>query len=495
MASIVFVNSPTQLYSESGRIEKYTTIPPYGLAYVATVAIEVLGKDQVKLIDGEHLGLSPENLASMLLVTSADYIGMNVTSPNFHIVKQVIKLVGGKLSDQRIFLGGPHAILSPEEILADREIRDHILFVCTGEGEEPIRMFLSGVPLSQIPGIAYNSGSEIVVKPRHITPQNDIDNLIVDRGLFANEPNVWQDGHTVEAHLVSSRGCPYTCAFCAAPEMVERKVRIRSAKALQTEIECLLKEGVNYIRFIDDLLIISKKRIRELYSIFTMLGINRSNFGFEANARSNIMARLTSEYWDMLFEMGLSEIELGIESGSLRILQSMLKYSTPTDVICTVDKAIKYGVKIKGFLMVGYLGETLEDVKLTVNLARTLKQMAGSKIRFSPVPVKAYPGTLLYQQVEALRRKKQICFGDSISVDLSEKLGSALHPSQVAIVKSRTRYNAMHTVQGNPIAISELSSGINTETAFRALSDLILISDNSPSNLLELGQNHIYGRS
>jgi radical SAM superfamily enzyme YgiQ (UPF0313 family) len=171
--------------------------------------------------------------------------------------------------------------------------------------------------------------------------------------------------------------------------------------------------------------------------------------------------------------MGLKELEVGIESGSPRVLRLMGKRSSRKDVVKTLRKAFAYGIKVKGFLMVGYPSETKRELDITVQFARQLKAIGGNRIRFSPVIAKAYPGTEMYERYKSIVEH----FTDDTLIDLTEWSKQEYPADVLALLKARTRYNAVHTQNGQPVVLSELTGGASLEHVLDGLVRLILTSD------------------
>lgn len=468
---ISFVNSPTQLYSDTDKneLENYSTIPPLGLGYVATAAAEVVGRENVAFLDAEYHRLSPVEVAQWVKSECAEYIAINVTTPNYGIVKNIISEIR-KITACKIILGGAHAVLTPDTILIDRDIRDLIYCVCVGDGEPMIIDLLQGKDLNDVANIMFLNDDSRIVDSKKRTSLKNLD-LMIDRTFFKNGFIVV--GNKKESYILTARGCPFRCSFCAAPTM-NNKFRRRSDESIRKELHECINNGANYIRFVDDLFLTDEGRVLELKAIWDAVGLNRNNFGFEATARSNIVSKFSDETWSYLREMGLVEIEIGIESGSQRILGMMEKKTTNKEVITTVQTALKHGVCVKGFLMVGYPTEKTSDLTMTINLAKELKRMGGAHIRFSPVVVKSYPGTKIYE--ESLMQ-----FDNSKSdmlIDVVDYLKDCLTDDQKNIVRKRTRYNAVHTLNGKPTSLSERTGGASLRSVLQTLVELILISEN-----------------
>ena len=468
---ISFINTPTQLYSLMDSLGStiYSTIPPYGLGYVASASAKILGRDNISFFDAEYLRLSPGQVVEKVLKEKPDIVAINATSPNFFLAKEIVELLG-KILGKKIIVGGPHAILSPESFLSDSTISKYILFVGTGDGEPTISAYLKGKNLDQIPNIAYlDQNGKIQIS--RIKEKVKSEEINLDRSFFLNDIVI--SGDRIESYILAARGCPYSCSFCAAP-LINSTMTTKSKKVLKNEMKQLLDRGVNYIRFIDDLFLISEEKIYELKEIFDELRISKNNFGFEATARSNISVKFEEKTWQVLSDLGLKEIEIGIESGSEKILKLMKKSTNSNNVIVTVENAIQHGIYVKGFLIVGYPYETEDDLQKTLDLTQKLKNIAGNRIRFSPVVAKAYPGTKLYNDLHEHFSGDEILSTDAL-IDLSSYLSDNFTKQEKEILHNRTRYNAVHTKDDMPIVLSELTDGANLHFVLEILARLILV--------------------
>lgn len=471
--TILFINSPLEKYPPYGRKNNYDCMPPYGMLYCATVCMDLLGKEYVSVLDAEYYGLSPKQIAYEIDKLDPRYIALNVTSINIPVVIEIISYVK---KNNSVIIGGTHAILSPEDLFDD-SIIEKILFVCNGEGESVYQQFFSGVSVENISNICYYNGNKIVRNNFPIL--FPLDKLIVSREILPYDPNHWKNSNVIESYMLTSRGCPYSCSFCSANVICKNKIMLRSTEAITDELNYLKQLGVNYIRFIDDLFMINDKRLVSICDCIRKVGWNKLNFGFEATGRISTLNKIDSYCWQTMEQSGCKELEIGIESGSEKILKQMNKGYKFSDLFNVIDNALKYKIKIKAFIICGYLYETLDDLLETIMLCVKLKELAKDMIRFSAAPAKAYPKTFLYRELMSLPRMKDVdkywfCFAQN--VDLADYLGVD-EPDAIAILKKRTRYNGMHVFNGTPISISEISGGANTSDVLKILCDIALISD------------------
>lgn len=496
---IVFINTPTDRYPDEGRGSYYTTIPPMGLGSVATIAGKIIGKDKVKLIDAEYEGLSPVMSAKEAVKFNPREVGFNITEPNRSLVietaQEIVRL------DQNIMLlfGGPEVILDTDGIMNDIEeagLKSNTIFLVTGEGEKPIKEYLLGTDITTIAGIAYFDNEQRIIKEGVYLTEEELDEERLDRDLFRNDPN-FEDGR-VESYILTSRGCPFPCNYCAAGEITKKsglKPRVRTIASVREELQEALATGVNHVRFVDDLFLLSKRRILEITRMFREMGINAGNFGYEANGRVSIMSSLPDKTWDELQETGLKELEIGVESGSPRMLELMNKRITPEQVLTTARQAFKRRIGVKGFFMAGYYQETTEDLDTTIELVKLLKMEGGSLFRASMVPVKDYHGTVLFDQMKYTREFLEANgarFGDEVNVNLASflKIDPEVYRDVTQVLEGRTRYNAFPTIAFSgesfrPIAISELTGGATTQDVMCSLAEVALISSGQHRELNE----------
>ncbi|MGW0885904.1 phage portal protein [Streptomyces sp. NPDC002671] len=217
---------------------------------------------------------------------------------------------------------------------------------------------------------------------------------VTDRRLAACRGSEWLaaaavDGH-VEANIVGSRGCPYNCGFCGAAWSAnpDVKIRVRSAENIIGELDMLHDEhGVTAFRFVDDLFLGVRDVIYEHMKTF-------------ADHRINVLDRLKDHDLDVLVANGLREVALGIESGSNRMLQAMDKRITTEMTERVTRRLLERGIGVKGYFILGYPGETRDDLDATVRHIRKLWDIADRSpggLRASVFEFRPYPGTPVWK--------------------------------------------------------------------------------------------------
>lgn len=191
------------------------------------------------------------------------------------------------------------------------------------------------------------------------------------------------------AAVLTSRGCPFDCSWCSKPTF-GRTFRQQSPERVVEELTALKDEyRVDYVRFCDDVFGVSRPWIDRLLTLLIDGGLD---------LRWECLARVDLLKPDLLRRMrvaGLERVYVGVESGSQKMLDLMNRGTRLAHVERTADALRREGIRQFWFLMLGYPGETLEDIEATLRLFR----------RFSPeeysvsiaVPV---PGTRFHEAVK-----------------------------------------------------------------------------------------------
>lgn len=382
---LVLINAPFRPYSKRER-RGYVPNSPLGEGYILAVATET-GKN-CGLIDGEGLGLTPEEIIEATNDVQPEYIGINLFSPITEFTMSLIKELKPR---SKIIVGGPHASICPEDVLA-RET-DVSIVVVRGEGEEIVKEILEGRPVDKIKGISFRRGEEIVHNPGREFIRGLDDLPFVNRDFLEVDPYKRDD--YVVSSISTSRGCPYQCTFCAGPELSGRMVRFRSMRNVVREIKELVESRyrVNYFRFIDDCFLLGKNRAGEFLDELEKEDL-MSWFHWDALIRADTVLEFSDETLLNFKKSGVEFLSMGIETSDPKRLEAIQKDITLKEIERAVERCASFDIPVKGFFILGFPGETEEDMWWTINFALNLRQKGLAMATFNELH--PYPGTPIW---------------------------------------------------------------------------------------------------
>ena len=190
--------------------------------------------------------------------------------------------------------------------------------------------------------------------------------------------------------MIVSRGCPFQCTFCAVHQTMGRKWRIKSPERVVAEIITLKeRHDLEGIWFKDSIFNLDREWVKE----FCRIMIERKvEITWQALTRVDL---IDEEELRLMKKAGLTQLDLGIETGSPKSLLRLKKGITVGGITEKVRLAKKY-VKVFGFFMIGIPGENEADVEQTFQLAKRLDLDRWTWSIYSPLP-----GSVLYDDLIA----------------------------------------------------------------------------------------------
>lgn len=300
-------------------------MPPLGLWYLWPV-LEEAGHE-VTFVDLNEDDL-PEDQDAYLVTC---------TTPHARFVKELIAAIP---PDKRVVIGGPHATLLPREVSGWRKGVTAIL----GEGEGCIDRALT-------------LGSDMVWAKR-LTCKDFLSIPIPDRSQAHRYK--WEtdtpDGSVPTTTLVSSRGCPHRCAFCAHALWGGRVVYLPYIRVGE-ELEDIASLGFGAVAFYDSSLTLDPTRVMVLGDLCRVRGL-----WWRCFVRADAVSRLLIQG---MAERGCVEVGIGIESGSQTVLDNIHKGTTVEQNTEAVRLFQEHGIRVKAYLVLGLPGETEETMEAT----------------------------------------------------------------------------------------------------------------------------------
>lgn len=381
--------------------------PPWGLLRVVATSREVYGVN-AGILHAHRLKLQPDSIKEQIIKTKTKLVGLNPTSVNVSEA-QVISRICDELGVPYI-LGGIHATLDPS---IARQDFPNAYAIVRGNGEvaigEVIKAALEDGSKSDSNGVYYR---EHATEGRNDYAKKINPGLVpmVKQDIYIEQPvythKVSINGNLTEineATLYVTDGCPFECTFCSSPVMVNRGKDVPYARPemnrIVDEIQHVVDIGADAIHFLDDMAFIKGENIRELHKELTdrdLLG----KFIWRGLTRAPVILRedFSDEVMQMMKDTGAWKIALGVESGSNEMLKKIKKKVTKEQVVDAVEKLSSYGIQVKGFFIMGFPGETEEQLQETSDFIQRLKELGLTEagiFQFKP-----YPGTQEYQQLK-----------------------------------------------------------------------------------------------
>jgi anaerobic magnesium-protoporphyrin IX monomethyl ester cyclase len=316
-------------------------------------------------------------------------------------VLRIIRFINSRpdLLQTRVVLGGPEV-----RNHADNFLQHGADYLVLGEGEESMleltNLIIKGEgDISSIPGIMYRDSNNTVCKNAEREKMKDLERLPLPNRKKVNLQlyfDAWKEKHgTSSVTLNTMRGCPYSCKWCSRA-VYGASYRRRSAAHVADEIAWIQENySVDSFWFVDDVFTISHKW---LASFNAELKSRDLKVAYECITRAD---RMNEDVIKQLKESGCFRVWIGAESGSQKVIDLMDRRVEVEQVRDMIRMAKRYGIQAGTFIMVGYPGETKEDIFET---ARHLKSSDPDHFTITV----AYPikGTPLYEEVESRFIKK-----------------------------------------------------------------------------------------
>ena len=199
------------------------------------------------------------------------------------------------------------------------------------------------------------------------------------------------DGEDDWVPVQSRRGCPNDCSYCSTSRIQGRTIRCRTPRRVVELIERLARCGARRFYFVDNSFNIPERHALDLCDGLARLNprVTWRCILYPERVRERLVRAMAAA--------GCAEVSLGFESGSARILREMNKRFTPDDVRRTSELLATYGIRRRGFLLLGGPGETRESVEESLAFAESL----GLDDLRVTVGIRIYPGTPLAKRALA----------------------------------------------------------------------------------------------
>lgn len=376
------------VYPQASHIREFMKErPPLGIAYLAAY-LEQKGHE-VKIFD---LNVEDDPLEAVRESARADIVGISVLSVFYLSAKKLISEIRSINPKVPIVVGGSHVTALPRETLEESDADFGV--TCDGEDAllEIVEALASGGDFKKVKGIWYKNGDGVIpTEPR--TPRTDLDALpFPARHLLKIDRYVNPvDGQNLHV-MITSRGCPYQCFYCAKNSY--RIWRPRSAENVLRELQDIhARYAARVVYFHDDLFTTDKKRVIAICQGMLERDLKMS---WLCTARVDT---IDEEMLAWMKKAGCRSVHFGIESGVQEILDRMKKRITLDQARRALDMTKRSGIYSKVYFIIGFPWDTDETIRTTIDFALALP---ADEFQFAMLM--PYPGTECWDEAVRLGR-------------------------------------------------------------------------------------------
>lgn len=288
----------------------------------------------------------------------------------------------------KIVWGGWHPTILPRQTI-ECEFIDYVII---GEGEEAFLNLLYYCEGKMVKEELFLSKKNCNFRYNYIDNLNNYIYVDFEKYPIKEIYFVKRDGFKRTFNIETSRGCPHRCYFCHNA-IYSKPYRFLSAERVINLIEYLYTAySIDGIIFQEDNFFLNKNRVNMIMDYLVSKPI-----GWKANSRIDYFKNFIKDdhFIKKLINSGCKVLQFGIESGSERILKLINKRIKISDVLDINQHLSTYPIKLRYNFMIGFPGETTEDIADTLRLIEELKKNPNVESPFLNI-YNPYPGTPLY---------------------------------------------------------------------------------------------------
>ena len=327
------------------------------------------GRVDVRIIDAFSLQWDQERVIREVRDAAPDVVGWTTVTLTANFVKHTAPYVRKHLPATIQVAGGPHPSALPGDLLpaVDATVR--------GEGELTFHELLERIARAEnwrdIQGISHFQDGQVIQNPPRALIEN-LDSIpfpardLLPMHLYEHH-YPYKTRNRNFATFFTSRGCPFKCAFCAQDVIWGGFERDRSLDNTFEEIEHLIREhDISFFFFYDDTFTLKRRRVEEFCE---RIIAGKYNFMWSCLTRADC---LDDDLIRLMKRAGCVEFQIGIESGSNQVLDSIKKKVRLETLKQTFSLIHKHGLRTKGFFILGHFADTIQTMRETVDTAISL---------------------------------------------------------------------------------------------------------------------------
>ncbi len=356
-----------------------------------------------------------------------DIIGFSVVTTQWEYTAKLAKWIK-EVVNTPLICGGIHATVAGDEIL-DSKLFD---FIMVGECDDAfldfVETYKNNGDVKKLKNVGFKVNGKNLINPVRkmpiltSLPQKDYD--IFEFQKMIDKKRGW-------VGLMASRGCPYSCTYCFNHLMVKKYrndlncsfkdlnyIRHCSVGQIIDEIKYLQKNftNINMYIFDDDLFTFNKDFVKEFCVAYKKI----SKIPFVVNGHVGLFDEECAKY---LADANCKIVKFGLESGSERIRQNVMKRFMSNDAIKEALSYVKkYNMHSSVFVMFGLPYEEEQDIWDTINLLGESQPGRYRWTYFFPFPgTESYKMTIDSGCIDAHKMKTLSNFTDCSCLDFGEK--------------------------------------------------------------------------
>lgn len=357
--------------------------PPLGIGYIsealsaAGIAYDILDM---------RLGHSFHDLEKKINEFQPNFIGITMMTFSYLENYEFLRKIKRLFPHISIVVGGAHVSAIKEKILLECNAIDYAAYQ---EGEETFVELCTLPDVSTIKGIFYRDRKTNNIVFTGMRPINRDFNALPFPKFEKFELNKYI---TDKIAILTSRGCPYQCTYCAVGTSIGNAFRPKSPERVIAELGFWIELGYTKFDFIDDNFTLDPNRAKEI----CLLIKERYDSEILIECSSGIRAdRVDRDLLKAMREAGFYALSIPVESASNKVLRAIKKSQDISKIDETIKNVCELGFDVTLFFLVGSPSETMDDVQLSVALAQ--KYPVYDVCFHNLVP---FPGTELYEWVE-----------------------------------------------------------------------------------------------
>lgn len=364
---------------------------PWGVLALGSYLTNIK-KRKVALLDASALPMADFIKELDSLLPKARLVGIGCFTTNLSSIKELVDYIKKIKSEIRIILGGPHAVLEPEQTCRYKNID----FVAYFEGELTVARLIEEMEkefpdYKRIPGLIYKNDEGLVrTAPPECVEFYEINYELLPASTRRTFSNYLQ--------VLTGRGCSFRCRFCYN-SVIRQTFRPWSAEDIVRELERVVnKYNPKVIYFRDENFFQDKKRIIDFIRLYKE---KKFTFLWRSTCRANYFSEkyINAELLKELESINCETLKMGIESGTQRILNYLRKGIHINRVKHAVRELARVNIKGNYSFMAGLPGQTAREYIDTIELIKYILKFEPDAEIIGPQYFRIYPGGSLYDEI------------------------------------------------------------------------------------------------